>query len=149
MTSRDAIQSFLRQQRFAVVGVSRSLKFGNLIYREMKNKKYSVVPVNPYLREFKGEPCYPSLSAAPEPVDAIVVATSRSNAVAVVQETIELGVRHIWLQQGAESNESIQLGADRSINLITGECILMFLEPVTSIHRFHRWIWRWIGKYPQ
>jgi hypothetical protein len=38
-----------------------------------------------------------------------------------------------------------QLGLD----VVHGQCILMFAEPVASLHKFHRWIWKIVGKIPQ
>jgi hypothetical protein len=35
------------------------------------------------------------------------------------------------------------------MNLVHHECVLMFIEPVTSIHALHRWMKKLIGTYPQ
>jgi hypothetical protein len=32
--------------------------------------------------------------------------------------------------------------------VVQKECILMFAEPVKSIHGIHRWIWKVLGKLP-
>jgi hypothetical protein len=35
------------------------------------------------------------------------------------------------------------------ITVISGQCILMFLEPVVSAHAVHRWINKVVGAYPR
>jgi hypothetical protein len=32
---------------------------------------------------------------------------------------------------------------------VDGQCILMFLEPVKSIHKVNRWINKVVGTYPR
>jgi predicted CoA-binding protein len=32
---------------------------------------------------------------------------------------------------------------------VSGQCIYMFAEPVSSLHAFHRWFWRLFGKLPK
>ena len=61
---------------------------------------------------------------------------------------MNLGVKNIWMQQGSESENAIEFCNKNEINVIHGECILMFAEPVKSIHSFHRWVNKLIGKYP-
>lgn len=53
------------------------------------------------------------------------------------------------MQQGSESQAAIDFCKENKIDYVSGECIMMFSEPVQSIHRFHRGIWKLIGKYPK
>lgn len=52
------------------------------------------------------------------------------------------------MQQGSESKNAIDLCVKNGINVIAGECIMMYAEPVKSIHSFHRWINKLVGRYP-
>ena len=68
MTSKATVDDFLAQPTLAVVGVSRDPKaFANGAYKELKEKGYRLLPVNPHMETFDGAPCYPSLKALPEP----------------------------------------------------------------------------------
>jgi uncharacterized protein len=143
------IQDFLSQESFAVIGVSRTeRKFGNAVYRELKKKGYRVFAVNPNMETIDNDPCYPSLSALPEKVGGIVTVMHPSITERIVREANSLGIRHIWLQQGSESKEALRYCEENGMNAVHGECIMMFVEPVESIHRFHRFIWRLLGKIP-
>jgi len=67
----------------------------------------------------------------------------------VVQEAAAAGIRRVWMQQGAESEAAIRFCEEHGMSVVHGECILMFAQPVDSVHRLHRWIWRLLGKLPQ
>jgi len=54
----------------------------------------------------------------------------------------------VLLQQGAQSDSAIQFCKDNGMNIVHNECIMMFAEPVGSFHKFHRWVWKIIGKLP-
>jgi predicted CoA-binding protein len=150
MTSTTTILEFLSQQTFALVGASRTGKrFGNVILRSLKDRGYRVFPVNPKADVLEGEPCYPSLRQLPQPVDGLVVCVPPDQTEHVILEAIEAGIKRVWLQQGAESLRAVRLCEANAVSVVVGQCILMFAEPVRSIHRFHRWVWKLTRKLPQ
>jgi uncharacterized protein len=147
--TRVSIQSFLDCRNLAVVGVSRSgKKFSNTIYRELKARKYRVFPVNAQARQIDSDLCYPDLLSLPEMVERVVFVVPPPVVVSLLPQVVERGIPMIWLQQGTESGEAIQYCQDHGIQVISGECLLMFLEPVTFFHRIHRGIRRLIGRLP-
>jgi predicted CoA-binding protein len=149
MTSQETIADFLSQRSLAVVGVSRNArKFGNVIYRTLREKGYKVFAVNRNAESIEGDPCYHDLGALPEKVGGVVVCVPPEQAEQVAREAAELGIRRIWFQQGAESYAAIRYCEKSELSAVSKQCILMFVEPVTSVHRFHRWVWKIIGKYP-
>jgi uncharacterized protein len=140
MVSAKAIEAFLDNPSLAVVGVSRSGKgFGNLAGRVLRTKGYRVYPVNWSSPTVDGERCYARLSDLPERVNAALIVVPPPQAVEVVREAAAAGIRHVWLQQGAESAEALRVGAELGLNLVAGECILMSAGP-TGIHHAHRWL---------
>jgi len=149
MTSKKAVADFFKQKTWAFVGVSANTKkFGSIAYKELKKKGIKLLAVNP-LTTLDNEPVYPSLSAIPETVDAALIVVSPSKTLAIVQEAVAKGIKHLWLQQGAESAEAIQYCREKGVNCIHGECILMFAEPVGFPHSFHRLIWKILGRLPK
>jgi uncharacterized protein len=148
-TSHEAIREIMAQRTLALVGASRNgKKFGNAILRELKAKGYSVLPVHPQAESIDGERCYPNLNSLPEKVGAVVVCVPPVQAEQVVQQAHEAGIDRVWLQQGAESYATVRYCEKHEMTTVQGQCIMMFAEPVKSIHGFHRWIWKLIGKYP-
>ncbi|MFC1553284.1 CoA-binding protein [candidate division KSB1 bacterium] len=149
MTEKSSIENFFEQKKIAVVGVSRSSKkFGNTIFDGLKSKGFTVYAVNRKTGE-TDEGIYPDLKSLPEKADSIIVVVKPEEAVNVVKDAVEQGIRHIWFQQGAGSPEAVEYCRDNGVNVIDNECIFMFAEPVTSIHRFHRGLWKLFGRYPK
>jgi uncharacterized protein len=142
------IEEFMKARRIAVVGVSRNPgKFGNTIYRELKNRGYEVYGVNPSMLEIDGDRCYPDLSALKGRVDAAVVCITPDRVESTLRDAAEAEVRHVWLQQGAGSANAVRTGDSIGIKTVTGKCILMYAEPVRSFHAFHRFFVRMTGRY--
>jgi uncharacterized protein len=150
MTKMSTVNEFLSQKSLAIVGVSQTgKKFSNYVFNELKSKRYQVFPVNPKTESISGETCYPNLNALHEKVGGVVVITKPTETEKIVREAQALGIKHVWIQQGAESDEAIRFCKENGMNLVHGECILMFAEPIGSFHKFHWWIWKLVGKLPK
>jgi len=149
MNSKKIVEEFLAQKKIAVVGVSRKkTKFGNAIYKELKQKGYQVIPINPNITDYEGETCYPDLLSLSEKVDAVVICVPPVQTEKVVKEAARAGINKIWLQQGTQSDEAIKFCEENGIDCISNECVLMFAQPSAFIHRAHGWINKITGKLP-
>lgn len=84
-------------------------------------------------------PCYASLSAPPEKVDAVLVVVPPLQALEVVHQTAASGIHHVWLPQGAESPLVIETCRGLGLDVVSGECVLMFAEP-KGVHKARHWI---------
>ncbi|MCW8802950.1 MAG: CoA-binding protein [Ignavibacteriaceae bacterium] len=149
MNSKKVVEEFLTQKKIAVVGVSRKkTKFGNAIYKELKQKNYQVFPINRHINVFEGDTCYPDLHSIPEKVDAVIINVPPAQAEKVVREAKDAGIGKIWLQQGSQSEAAVKYCEENGIDCVSNECILMFAQPSAFIHRAHKWIWGVLGKLP-
>lgn len=149
MTSKAAVEEFMAGRRLAFVGVSRTGKgFGSGAYRELKTKGYVLFPVHPAAETFDGDPCIGSLAELAGKVDGVVVVVSPPEALKVVQQASAAGIGRVWLQQGAESAEALTWAREHGMQLIHGECILMFVEHGAWFHRAHRGIRGLMGRLP-
>jgi uncharacterized protein len=149
MTSKKLVEEFMFQKKIAVVGVSRKkTKFGNAIYKELKQKGYQVYPINPNMQTFDGDICYPDLLSLPEKVDAVVINVPPVQTEKVVREAKEAGINKVWFQQGSQSEEAVNFCEENGIDYVSNECILMFTQPSAFIHRAHKWVWGVLGKLP-
>ena len=149
MTSKSLIETFLSQRTLALVGMSRKHgKFGNAVYKELTAKGYSVYPVHPEVKEIQGISCYPNLQGLPETVGGVVIVVPPAQTEKVVCDVLQAGIPRVWMQQGSESPAAVRYCEENGIQVVQGECILMFAEPVAFFHRIHRWIWGILGKLP-
>lgn len=149
MNSKKVVDEFLSQKKIAVVGVSRKkTKFGNAIYKELKQKGYQVFPINLHINVFEGDNCYPDLLSIPEKVDTVIINVPPAQTEKVVREAKQAGIKKVWLQQGSQSETAVKYCEENGIDCVSNECILMFAQPSAFIHRAHRWVWGVLGKLP-
>ncbi len=150
MSKAEAIGEFLGQKTLALVGVSRGgKKFGNSVLKDLAGKGYRVFPVHPSAEMIGGVRCWPDLKSLPEPVGGVVVVVPPEQTDRVVRDAHEAGIRRVWMQPGAESPEAVRFCEEQGMRVVEGECILMFAEPVRSIHGLHRGLWRLLGRLPR
>ena len=150
MVSKRAIDDFYSSKKLAIVGVSRNgNKFGNAAMKELINRGYTVYPVNPNTDNIDGDKCYSSLTNLPDKVDGAVIVVKPEESGKVVKEAKAAGINNIWLQQGAESNDAVSFCNNNGMNVVYGECILMFSEPVAGFHKFHRTVKKIFRKLPR
>jgi len=149
LTTMSSVNDFLDLRTLAVVGVSRSeKKFSRRLYRTLKKRGYNVFAVNPNMDSIDGEICYENLQSLPQKADGAVIVVPPDQTNKVVRDAVEAGVKHIWIQQGAESKEAIDYCTENQINVIHDQCVLMFAEP-SFPHSFHRSVLKVFGKLPK
>jgi len=146
----NSIKSFLESKTIAVLGVSSKGKgFGVAVYNHLKDSGYTVFGVNKNGGFSENIKLYNSLSMIESKIDGIITVVPPSETEIIVQESNSLGIKNVWMQQGSDSKKAVGYCKDNGINVVHNECIMMFVEPVKSIHSFHRWINKAIGKYPK
>jgi len=149
-TSRQMIDEFMASEAFAVIGVSANRrKFGNVVYRTMKEKEAVVFPVHRSLEKVEGDGCYKNVAALPDSVRAVITVVPPDATATIVKECGSRGINYVWMQPGSESDEAIAEAEKAGMKVVAGECILMFLEPVKSVHSFHRFLKKVVGGYPK
>ena len=149
----SSVSEFLAGKRFAVAGVSRQPhQAANAIYRKLRQSGFEVFPINPNAGEAEGVRCYPNLPSIPGEIDGVIVATHPRNALDIIRQCGEKGVRRVWFHQsfgtGSVSAEAVHECTLRSIQCIVGGCPLMYCEPVDLGHRCVRWLLRLGGRLP-
>jgi uncharacterized protein len=148
--SKQLIQTFLEPKKLAIAGVSRdSKKFGNAVFRELKEKGFVVYPINPNVDTILGEKCYPSVSVLPADVSCLLIVTPKLKTLDILKEAVSKGIKNIWIQQMAETPEVIDYVKSRNLSVIMKQCILMYAEPVKGFHKFHRTIKKIFGLLPK
>ena len=150
MNDLKSIRAFLSRKRIAVVGVSRKkTSFANDVFDKMIRSGYDAVPVNQHMTKFRERPCYVRLTDISPPVDGVIILTPKSKTGEVINDVATTGIKNLWIQQECAPQESLEILRNYDGLVITGECILMFLEPVQSFHKFHRWLAKVFKKYPR
>ena len=97
------IENILRETRsVAIVGVSGDpLRPSHGVWQYLKSASdYALYLVNPTIGEIDGTPVYPSLADLPVVPDLVDVFRRREHLLSVLSDTIEVGAKTLWLQQG-------------------------------------------------
>ena len=152
-TSLPTIQDFLAQKRIAMIGSSRQPNsFSSKLFAELVRRGYDMVPVNPNATELNGRHCFAHIQDVQPPADAALLMTPPDATDTVVHDCAEAGVRRVWMYRatghGAVSEHAVAFCQARGMQLIAGECPLMFLPQGGAIHRFHGFIRKITGSYP-
>ncbi|MBT3228462.1 MAG: CoA-binding protein [Candidatus Marinimicrobia bacterium] len=149
MVEKTTIESFLAEKKLVLAGASRTAhKFGNTVLKELTGKGYKFHLIHPEAKEIKGIPCYASLSELSGAVGGLVNVVPPEQTEKLVREAHSIGIKKIWMQQGSESSAAIQFCKEHDMDVVHGECILMFAQP-QGLHKFHHWLWGIFGKLPK
>ena len=137
----DLVHDFLTQKAIAVAGVSNQRETGaNRNCRTFKGHGYRVYAVNPRISTFEGSPCYPDLRSIPEKPDAVFMLTSPQVTEQVVQQCVDLGVKHVWMHclmgtkpglsagSTSVSPSAVEVCRKHGIAVIPGSCPAQFLD---------------------
>lgn len=124
----DDIQQFLAAPVFGVVGASSDPnKYGNKVLRCYLQNDRQAVPVHPREESIEGIPCVASVAELPAEA-AISIITPPVVTEKVVEAAIARGIRHIWMQPGAQSPAAVAMCQEHGVNIIAdGSCVLVVL----------------------
>ena len=90
----------------ALIGASNNRsKYGNKIYRDLRNKGYKVTPINPKEKKIEGDRAYSSIEEIKELPDIANFVVPPPVAMKIAQNITNLGIKHLWFQPGSESKE--------------------------------------------
>ncbi len=143
MTSKIQIDDFLSHRKLALIRSSRKIKVNGVPMDKQLNANGYVITVV-YLDEKDETKKLSSLSAL---VEGAIIAVPLQQSELAIKDVVAAKIPRVWMQSGCASPEAIALCNKSGIPAIHGECVLMYAEPVTSFHRFHRWIWKKCGKF--
>ena len=150
MSDLNQIKEFINEKKYALFGMSRSgKKFGNYVIKELSASGYTVYPIHPVAPEINGFKCFADINSLPEEINSAVLIIQPDQVVTLLPILKQAGIIRVWLQQGAYSDQAVEYCEANNISVIHHECILMFAEPVHSVHKFHGWINKILGKYPR
>lgn len=155
VTISEAAHDFLECRRIAVTGVSRTADGhgGNVVFDRLVERGYAAFPVNPFASELQGHACYPTVSAIPGGVDAIVIATAPTRALDTMKEAVALGVTQVWMHRsidaGSVSDEATAYGRDHGVRVIDGGCPLMFDPTADGPHKVMCGVLKLVGRVPR
>ncbi len=125
----DKTTEFLSAKTFAGAGASANRhKYGYKVFRALLDSGREVYPLNPIAEEIEGQRAYTRIANLPSVPESISIITPPEITRSVVADAIAVGVKHIWMQPGAENAQASESARQAGINVIDdGSCILVLL----------------------
>lgn len=121
----DLIRHYAAQPVWAVVGASNDrTKYGNRIYRTLRNAGYTVYPVNRREEQVEGDSAYATLADLPQVPTVVDLVIPPAAAMPVVETAHAVGAKAIWFQPGSEDADAIRWAREQGMDVIES-CILV------------------------
>ncbi len=109
----------------AVVGLSaKPDRPSYIVASYLKKNGYKIIPVNPKAGEILGEVCYPDLGSIPEPVDVVDIFRRAEKVPAIVEETIKIGAKAVWMQEGVINEKAAARAKEAGLLVVMDKCML-------------------------
>ncbi len=118
----------LEKKVWAVVGANDNPeKYGNMIYKRLKSRGYTVYPINPNYDSIEGDRCYKDLSSLPEKPEVIDMVVAPKHGKSIVEEAARLGIKNLWLQPGTYNDELMSMINENGLTAVKA-CVLVALR---------------------
>jgi len=121
----DIAERILREfSTLAVVGASRDpQKSAHGVPASLRAAGFRIVPVNPFAQNtLLGEKAYPTLLDIPFPVEAVVVFRPAEHVPPIARDTVAIGAKALWLQQGIRSPEARAIATQAGLLYVEDRC---------------------------
>lgn len=122
----DDLRRIMRETRtVAVVGASPDPmrpSYGVWDYLRSASH-YKLYLVNPTVSEIDGTPVYPSLADLPVVPDMVDVFRRSSELPGVLRDTISVGAKTLWLQQGLWDEQIARDGVAAGLEVVMDRCL--------------------------
>lgn len=129
MSVQDQIAAFLNGTPHAVVGASTDRgKYGNKVLRCYLQHGRKAIPIHPNFADVEGVRAYPRLADVPAAIHGVSIITPPAVTERIVEEAGAIGIKHVWMQPGAESERAVERARELGMNVIAGgPCLLVAL----------------------
>jgi len=121
------IDAFLARKSFAVAKKKKNReKYGNKVVRCYLQNNKTVYPINPKAKEVEGISAYTSVDQIPKGDIGLSIVTPPPITLIIVKDALKHGIKHFWMQPGAENKEAVKTAQDAGAIVISdGPCVLV------------------------
>jgi uncharacterized protein len=120
------LERILRETRsVAIVGASASpLRASHEVWTYLKSASdYALYLVNPTISAVDGTPVFPSLADLPVVPDLVDVFRRRDHLPSVLDDTIKVGAKTLWLQIGLSDEQVDRDGRAAGLQVVMDRCL--------------------------
>lgn len=122
------MEEVLKKKVWAVVGANTNpQKYGNKIYKRLKDRGYEVYAVNPMYEEIDGDRCYADLKSLPVLPEVVEMVVPPDRAMPILKEAAALGIKYIWFQPGTYEDDTLKAAKELGLQTVQ-HCVLVATE---------------------
>lgn len=114
-----------RTRSIAIVGASNNPSRASYFVTTylLSSSPYDLYLVNPRESEILGQPVYPSLDALPVVPDLVDVFRRHDDLPTVLDETLAVGAKALWLQLGSWHEDVARRGEAAGLDVVMDRCV--------------------------
>jgi|SRR3954471_16196206 predicted CoA-binding protein len=103
----------------AVIGASNDRrKYGNKAFRALRERGFTVWPVNPTESEVEGAPAFKSIRDVPERPEMVTLYVRPEVVMKILPDIAAKGCDELWLNPGTDSDEVLRKAEELKLNVI-------------------------------
>lgn len=124
-TAQERLALLRRTRSVAIVGASANPARASYFVATylLSSTSYDVYFVNPRASEILGRPVYPSLDALPVVPDLVDVFRRHDDLPGVLDDTLAVGAKALWLQLGSWHDDVARRGAAAGLTVVMDRCV--------------------------
>ncbi|MFP4466827.1 MAG: CoA-binding protein [Candidatus Goldiibacteriota bacterium] len=124
--NENLIDEFLSCKTFVVAGSFRNEeKTAFQVFRRLIKAGKTVYPVTRAAAEADGVKAYKDLKEIQAEIDVVNLVTPPAVSLKTAKQCLELGIKKIWFQPGAQDDEVLRFCGDNGIKTLYGVCVLI------------------------
>lgn len=108
----------------AIVGCSSNPdRPSNQVAAYLKEKGYTIVPVNPNEKVVLNQTCYPDLASVPGKVNVVDIFRRSEDVLPIAQQAVKKGASAVWMQEGVINEEAAACAREAGLKVVMDKCI--------------------------
>lgn len=115
-----------KEYTYAIIGATdNEEKYGFKVFKNLLDKGFDVIPINPRGGELLGKKVYPKLEDVDKDIDVAVFVVPPQITQILLLSIQRLGIDKVFLQPGSESEQAINFCKEYDIACIHNACIML------------------------
>lgn len=137
-------REFFEFNTFLVMGNTRRMRDAFRGLKQMGKTVYF------FDENFESNPAggkFSGMAELPGPVEAAICDGAGEKVKTFINKAADAGIENLWINFMSDSREAVELARRRNLNLLHGQCAVVWLPTRGPHHTMHRALWKLLGKY--